>query len=129
MRRGQIEIAARGLEDCLLLLRVEPVASGVRKMMGLERFENCVADVGLRGDCRSWRVALFVDFLDQAFSILNQVVVLAIRHARRNPRKKPLDGAFLSRICLGEFFPRELNVDVARPGQPQRRRQINREQL
>jgi len=36
VRGCEIEIAARGCEDCFLSLRVETVASRFRKLMGFE---------------------------------------------------------------------------------------------
>ena len=46
--RREIEISARRSQDRLLCVRIETVASCFCKLMGFERFENCVADVGLR---------------------------------------------------------------------------------
>src|SRR5437899_13011381 len=126
MRGGQIEIAARSGEGCLLLLGIETVSSSFRKLVSFERFENCVTEIGLRGDGRSWRVALFVNVLDQAFGALDQVIVPAIRDARRNPRKKSFKGALLRSIRFSDLLPRKLNIEIPRPGQTQRRRQIDR---
>ena len=128
MRSGEIEIAARGGEDCLLLLRIDTVSSRFRKLMRFERFENCIADVGLRGNRPAGRVTLFVDFFDQAFRVLDQVVMAPIRHARRGPRKKALNRALLLRICLGKSFSGKLNIQIPRTGQLQRGGQINRQQ-
>ena len=129
MRSGEIEIATRGRQNCFLLLRAETVASCFRQLVSFERFENRVADVGL-GENRSTRgVTLFMDFFDYALGVLDQVVVPAIGDPRRNPRKKTFDCALLCRIRLGQFFARELDVDVACTGEAQRRCQINRQKL
>ncbi len=127
VRGGQIEIPARASEDCLLLLRIEAVASSFRKLMGFERSKNCVADIGLSGDRPAGRITLLMNFFDQAFRVLDQVVMAPIRHARRGPRKKTFDCTLLSSTCLGELFTSELHIQILRPGQSQRGGQINRE--
>src|SRR5207249_11578705 len=80
VRGGEIEISARGGEDCLLLLRIEAVAGGFRKLMRFERFENRVADLRVRDDHPAWCVTLLVDFLNQPLGILDQVIVPAISY-------------------------------------------------
>ena len=112
MRSGEIEIATRGRQNCFLLLRAETVASCFRQLVSFERFENRVADVGLRCDYRSWRVTLLVDFFDRAFGVLNQVVVPAIRHARRDPREKPLNRALAVGLCFVQPLPGNLNIEI-----------------
>src|SRR5436190_1052273 len=105
------------------------VASCFCKLMGFERFENCVADVGLRENSPARRVTLFVDFFDYALGVLDQVIMATIRDAGRNPRKKSFNRALLLRMRLGQFFARKLDVDVSRAGQPQGCRQIDRQRF
>ena len=83
-----------------------------------ERFENGVAEVGLRDDCSAGRVALFMDVLDHALGILDQIVVPPISDAGRGRWEKFLDCALLRRPGFGEFFARKLDVDVACASQP-----------
>ena len=127
--RREVEISARRSQDRLLRLRIETVASCFCKLMGFERFENCVADVGLRENSPARRVTLFVDFFDYALGVLDQVIMATIRDAGRNPRKKSLNRALLLRMRLGQFFARKLDVDVSRAGQPQGCRQIDRQRF
>ncbi len=70
-----------------------------------------------------------MNFLDQALSVLDQIIVPAVRETRREPRKKSLDCALLRRICFGHFLPSKLHIKIPRACQAKGCRQIDRQQF
>src|SRR5437667_8979434 len=124
MCEGQIEITLGSSGNSVLTLSLKGMLARVFELPGGEFVVNRVAQVQLADQRATRRVGLFVDFLDDAFGVL-QIVMSAINNPRRKPGKELKQRTLVERPGLGEPFSREAHVQILRAREPQRGGQVN----